>query len=110
MKMPIKPVGFKAVVRPEQVEEKTKSGIVLALDKGLEIKAQVLGTLVEIGEDFAVAFHPKTPMWGLKVGDKVFYAKYAGKWVKDPETNEELLIINDEDICGVYHGSDVVAA
>jgi co-chaperonin GroES (HSP10) len=32
------------------------------------------------------------------VGDTVFYAKYAGKWIRDPETDEEFLIVNDEDI------------
>ena len=99
--MAIRPVAYKAVIKPVEVEERTKSGIVLAIDQGLEIRAQVLGTIVELGEDFAAAYSPKTPFWGLKKGDQIFYAKYAGKWVKDPDTNEELLIINDTDVCGV---------
>lgn len=97
----IKAIGFKCILRPKEVEKKTASGIVLAVDEGMEARAQVLGTIVDIGEDFAVAYRPKTPHWGLAVGDQVYYAKYAGKWVKDPDTGEELLIVNDEDICGV---------
>lgn len=99
--MPIKAVGYKAIIRPEKVEEKSKGGIVLAVDERMEQRAQVLGTILDLGEDFAVAYRPKTAFWGLKPGDKVYYAKYAGKWVKDPESEEELLIINDEDICAV---------
>lgn len=34
----------------------------------------------------------------LKVGDEVFFAKYAGKRLKDPYTGEEVLALNDEDI------------
>lgn len=32
------------------------------------------------------------------VGDYVAYARHAGKFVKDPETGEEVLVINDEDV------------
>lgn len=33
-----------------------------------------------------------------QVGDYVAYARHAGKWEKDPDTGEDLLIINDEDV------------
>lgn len=33
-----------------------------------------------------------------EVGDYVAYARHAGKWVKDPDTNENVLVINDEDV------------
>lgn len=94
----VKATGFRAIVVPDTVEKMSKGGIALALDERMEANAQVVGTLVDIGEDFATAFKPKTPQWGLRVGDKVFYAKYAGKWVKDPYNGKEYLIINDEDI------------
>jgi co-chaperonin GroES (HSP10) len=108
----IKAVGFRVIVRPRPVEE-VRNGIILAVDKGMEERAQVLGTIVDIGEDFASAFAPKSPFWGLSVGDNVFYAKYAGKWVTDPDTQEQLLIMNDEDIVAVVReapdASSVVA-
>lgn len=96
----IKAIGFRALIKPDEVVKKTAGGIYLALDERMELNAQVVGTIVEIGPDFAVAFRPTLPAWGLKPGDKVFYAKYAGKWVKDPETEEEFLFVNDEDIVG----------
>ena len=97
----IKAIGFRVIVRPKPVEEKVGS-IILSIDKGMEERAQVLGTIVDIGEDFAAAYDPKSKFWGLKVGDSVFYAKYAGKWVQDPDSKEELLIMNDEDIVAVF--------
>ena len=110
----IKAIGFKAIIKPKKVEEVTSGGIVLAVDQKLEEQAQVLGTIIDLGEDFATAYRPKLAQWGLKVGDQVYYAKYAGKWVKDPQTGEELLIVNDEDICAKLEMTDanptVVAA
>ena len=100
--MPIKPLAFTALIKVKEVEEKTKSGIVLAVDKKMEERAQTLGTILALGEDFAVAYKPKTPCWGLKEGDQVFFAKYAGKWVLDPDTEEELLLVLDSDIVGKY--------
>jgi len=93
-----KGIAFRALVRPDEVEMKTESGIVLAVDEKLEKNAQTTGTIVVLGEDFAAAFKPKTPFWGLKVGDKIHYPKYAGKWVRHSKTKEELLAINDEDV------------
>ncbi len=92
--MAIKAIGYKVIVRPDIIEKKTKSGLVLAVDEKLEQGAQVVGTIVDIGEDAFVAYKPKTPFCGLKKGDKVFYAKYAGKGLGDG-----LLCIVDDDIC-----------
>ena len=94
----LKAVGFCVIVFPDIVEEQTKSGIILKMDKKMEQNAQVTGTIVDIGEDAFAAYKPKTPYAGLKVGDKVWYAKYAGKWIKDKENDREVLIIRDEDI------------
>lgn len=104
----VKAIGYKIIIKPDEVLKYSKGGIALAVDAKMEANAQVVGTIVDIGEDFAVAYKPKTPYWGLKVGDKVYYAKYAGKWVGD-----DLLILNDEDICAKIQedqkdGSDVV--
>mgnify|MGYP006268473143 CR=1 FL=1 len=94
----IKAVAFRIVVRPDPIETKTKSGIVLATDEKQEVRATVSGTIVDIGEDAWKAFKTTSEFAGLKVGDHVVYARYAGKWVKDPETHEEFLVMNDEDI------------
>ena len=107
----LKPIGFVAMIEVDEVKEKTKGGIILAVDQVMERNAQVIGTIVALGEDFAVAYKPATPQWGLKAGDKVIFAKHAGKWVKDPETDKEYLFVLDSDIVGkVEDASSVVAS
>lgn len=100
--MPIQAVCYRILVRVKEVAEKSKGGIVLAVDKKIEKNAYTQGTIVDIGEDAYAAFHPKTEHAGLKIGDIVFYAKYSGKWIEDPETGENLLMLNDEDVCGKW--------
>jgi chaperonin GroES len=92
------PVGHRIIVKPDPVKEKTESGLFLAVDKKMEQNAQVAGTIVSIGPDAWAAFRPSIPFAGLKIGDRVYYAKYAGKWIENPETKENLLVLNDEDI------------
>lgn len=96
--MALKAVSFRVIVRVKPVEETSAGGIVLAVDKKMERNAYTEGTIVDIGPDVYAAFKPKEEYAGLKIGDRVFYAKYAGKWITDPDTKEELLILNDEDI------------
>lgn len=102
--MAIKPIAYLALVKPDAVQEVSKGGIILSMDKRSEERAQVTGTIIALGEDFAAAFKPKTPFWGLKPGDKVYFAKYAGKWVQNPDSEDpkdQLLFLRDEDIVGV---------
>lgn len=100
----LNPLGPRVIVRPDEFDEADpvyesakKAGIVLQKDKR-EQQAVVKGTVVSIG---SLAFHAPvgdgTP-W-VKVGDRVYYAKFAGKEIIDPETKEELLLLNDEDLC-----------
>jgi co-chaperonin GroES (HSP10) len=59
------------------------------------------GTVLEIGSDCWAEF--KEP-W-CKVGDKVAYAKYAGKAIKQKD-GSKLLVLNDEDVCAVLGETD----
>jgi co-chaperonin GroES (HSP10) len=103
------PLGPRVIVRPDSFdvadpvyESAKKLGIVLQKDKR-EQAAVVKGTVVSIGD---MAFHAPvgngTP-W-CAVGDRVYYAKFAGKDVVDPATKEELLLLNDEDLCARMEG------
>lgn len=96
--MALKAVAFRVLLQVKEVAEKTKSGIVLAVDKKMERMAYTEGTIVDIGPDAWAAFKTKEEFAGLKPGDRVFFAKYSGKWIEDPETGQEFLIVNDEDI------------
>jgi len=95
----IKAPGFRVVIKPDPVEEVTAGGIVLAIDKRLEKGATDKGTVISIGPIAWMAFKPYEGPW-CEVGDKVGYAKYAGKWVT--ENGEDFLVIDDQDVVVVY--------
>jgi hypothetical protein len=37
------------------------------------------------------------------IGDYIAYARFAGKALEDPYTQEEFVALNDEDIVCVFH-------
>lgn len=89
-------LGHRVLVKPKEVERKTSSGIVLAIDDKRERMATQQGEVVGIGPNAWKAFDDGVP-W-VKLGDTVLFPKYAGKLFKDPHTEEDYFIINDEDI------------
>lgn len=98
----IKTPGYRLLVKPDDIETKTSTGIVLAVDEKLEKGARITGTVIDIGGE-CWGIHKGNAPW-CKVGDKIFWAKYAGKGVIDPTDDKEYVILNDEDVVGVvYH-------
>ncbi|MDR3624662.1 MAG: co-chaperone GroES [Chlamydiales bacterium] len=92
----IKPLGnrvlvkrFKAkttkggIILPESAQEKPKEGEVVAVGPGKS--------------DDEGKFNPTT----LKVGDRVLFTAYAGTEVKQNDTEEEYLIMSEDDILGI---------
>lgn len=57
-----------------------------------------IGEVTEIGPTAFKDFNVDTP---INVHDVVVYVRSAGKLVKNPFTNEETLVLNDEDIVAV---------
>lgn len=96
--MKIKPVLHRVLVKPEELEDKTESGIIVQWDKR-EKAAVEIGEVVELGSTCFSDFKTDPVSEGIKVGSKVYFAKYSGKEVKDGDTR--YLILNDEDIVGV---------
>jgi len=99
----IKVPGHRILVKPEAVEKVSTGGIVIARpgqgDK-LEFMGTDRGTVVQVGP---LAWHHldhDSPDWAAwcKEGDKVMFARYCGKVIKHPETEEEFFLMNDEDI------------
>lgn len=92
--MKLRPLEDRVVVRPIEVEEKTKSGIVLP-DTAKERPQQ--GEIIAVGpgrfED-----GKRVPM-EVKAGDIVIYSKYGGSEVK--VEGEEYLILSMRDIMAV---------
>lgn len=100
--MALIPVLHRLIVKPFDVSEADEAikrakavGIHIELDKR-EQAAVEIGVVMSIGEtaykDFKAEIIPI-------VGDKVIYAKYSGKQIKDKD--ESLLILNDEDVVAI---------
>jgi len=92
MAVKLQPLADRLVVRPIEVEEKTKTGIYLpdtAKEKPQEGKVIAVGPgrLSEDGKRIAM---------DVKVGDIVVYAKYGGTEIKIDD--EELIILREGDI------------
>lgn len=96
--MRIEPCGHRVVVKPDPIEEKTQSGIIVSVGekKEREQAAQTTGVIVAVGPTAWKAFDDGEP-WAA-VGDRVTYAKYGG-WPFDHD-GENFRLLNDEDITG----------
>ena len=88
--MNIRPLGERVVIKMQEAEDKTQSGIILpdtAKEKPIE------GVVVAVGAGRVDANGNRVPL-ELKVGDKVVYSKFAGTPVT--QAGVEYLIINGE--------------
>lgn len=93
----IKPLGHRVLVKPDIVEEKTKGGLYIPVQaKDAEQAGIDRGEVIEIGETCWVDERLGGKRW-CKVGDRVIWARYAGKPIVD---SDEVIyhLINDEDI------------
>ena len=91
--MNIKPLFDRVVIRPKE-EEKDKTGI-LILEKSKE--APQYGEVVAVGDGISVDYLPVEMK--LKVGDIVFFNRFAGNEIKIEDEN--LIVIRQIDIVGV---------
>ena len=94
--MGLQVVGHTLMIKPEEIEKRTASGIYLAKDEKLYREATMRGQVVQLGPNAFVGFADNKP-W-CSVGDNIVYARHSGKFVVDPETEEEFYISNDEDV------------
>jgi co-chaperonin GroES (HSP10) len=97
----IKTPGYRLLVKPEEIKRQTASGLIIeyAENEKLEKGARTLGEVIDIGP-LCWGMDQGKPEW-CKIGDKIYWAMYAGKNVVDPETQQEYIILNDEDVVGV---------
>ena len=92
--MTIRPLADRVVVKPAEVEETTKSGIILAASA--QEKPQ-FAEIVAVGPGGEIDGN-KVEMF-VKVGEKVIVSKYAGTEVK--LNKEEYTIVRQSDILAV---------
>jgi chaperonin GroES len=93
--MAYKPLGDRLLVKPNESEEKTKSGIVLP-DSAKEKPQE--GLVISAGQGGRDDKGARIPM-DVKVGDTVLYSKYAGTEVKID--GKEHLIIRENDVLAI---------
>ncbi|MEI3541535.1 MAG: co-chaperone GroES [Acutalibacteraceae bacterium] len=92
--MTIKPLADRVVIKMEQAQETTKSGIVLA---GTAKEKPQIASIVAVGPGGMV--DGKEVQMYVKVGDKVITSKYSGTEVKFDD--EEYTILRQSDILAV---------
>ena len=83
----IKPLKDRVVVKPQEAEEKTASGIVLPSNASKEQPQQ--GEVVAIGDE----------QKDVKIGDNVLFKSYAPTKIKI--SNEEIYILEGDDILAI---------
>ncbi|MFN2525573.1 MAG: co-chaperone GroES [Actinomycetota bacterium] len=91
----IKPLEDRILVRPEEGEETTVSGIVIP-DTAKEKPQE--GTVLAVGPGKRSDAGELIPM-DIKEGDRVIYSKYGGTEIK--LEGEELLILSARDVLAV---------
>lgn len=93
--MNLKPLGDRVILRQDEAEVTTASGLYLAKDA--KEKPQT-GTVLAVGEGKLDKEGKHLPM-PVKVGDKVIYGKYGGTEIT--LDGEEALILRADDIYAV---------
>jgi chaperonin GroES len=94
-KTSIKPLEDRILVRPEEGEETTASGIVIP-DTAKEKPQE--GTVLAVGPGKRSDSGEIIPM-DIKEGDRVIYSKYGGTEIK--LDGEELLILSGRDVLAI---------
>lgn len=114
----IEALGYRLTIRPDKPEdselEKTKelveaAGFVLPDKAKDDLESDLLreqagvdqGIVLTIG---STAFNGDP--W-CQVGDYIAYARHAGKYIKDPDTGENVLVLNDEDVVARISKKDI---
>lgn len=97
------PFLHRVLVRLKPVEKTTESGIIIPdTTTRKEQAATEEGVVVAVGETFGRDYGAKQIP---QVGDKVYFAKYAGKFIKDDD-GTDMVLLNDEDIVALIIEED----
>lgn len=92
--MKVKPLGNKVLIKRVEAEEKTAGGLILAATAK---EAPQLAEVIAVGPGEVV--DGKLVPMQVKVGDKVFFGKFAGTEIKID--GEEHIIISENEILAI---------
>ena len=88
--MNLKPLGDRVIVKQDEAEETTASGLFLATEAKEKPQS---GTVLAVGEGNLVPVP-------VKVGDKVVYGKFGGTEIN--VEGEDVLILRGDDLYAVF--------
>ena len=94
--MNLKPLGDRVIIKQDEAEEKTASGLYLASEA--KEKPQT-GVVLAAGEGKLDKEGTLVPV-PVKVGDKVIYGKYGGTEIH--VDGEDVLIVRADDLYAVF--------
>lgn len=92
--MKLRPLADRVIIKSSEVEETTKSGLILT---GSAKEKPQMAEVIAVGPGGIV--DGKKVVMNVAVGDKVIYSKYAGNEVK--VDGEEYIIVRQNDILAV---------
>lgn len=96
--MPIKPLGNRLLVKRSKA--KTSKGGIILPDSAQEKPKQ--GEVLAVGPGKLNQDGQREDM-EIQIGETVLFSSYAGTEVKQDETEDELIILTEEDVLGVLN-------
>ena len=94
--MNLKPLGDRVIVKADEAEETTASGLFIASEAKEKPQS---GVVLAVGAGKPDKAGNLVPV-PVKVGDKVVYGKFGGQEIK--VDGEDLLILRADDLYGVF--------
>lgn len=92
-------LGNRVIIKPDPVKKETDWGFQMGGDdyERDEKVACTTGAVIDYGPAAWLDPIMGGKPW-VEKGDRVVYAKYAGKFIKNPEDGEEYVVVNDDAI------------
>jgi len=101
MALNLEVLGHRVLVKPQEIEEVSEGGIVV-ITNDRQLKLEKAGAKVGHIVDVGPTAWAGEENWA-KPGDEIVFSKYGGKPIMDPVTEEDYLIMNDEDVLCKLH-------
>lgn len=89
------PIGYRIIGVVEDLGETASKGSKIVIPENVRAKEKLATQVAYVKLIGPKAFDGE-PV--LEIGDRIMYGKYAGVRVDDPDTGEQLIILNDEDV------------
>ena len=97
------PVGYRILLRPRGVVQKTKGGIILTeTNKDSQTYLNSVGQIIAMGPE---CYSDRKKPW-CKVGDWVIFGRYAGARVSVQKV--KMVLLNDDEIIATLESPEVV--